>query len=299
VAASSEIGRGELGPFVEEFGRLVRRTPAREEDTQVLSFISTLTAEARPAFEALMRKDVDAGFAVHEQGPGGILRLAGSRPHYYPVTVIEHAVTSGRRTASAVVDLPLSASGPEVVWNFLPIYRSESASGTTAARAGLVRICASAFRIDQMVETSLKELSPAGIDLELLDGNAPAGKQALYYHRSRVPGYVTSSVVKTGLKRSTTINAGERTWILIAYPTTRFISQHRTWQSWTILAGGLLLSGLSGIIFLGRLRRATRCTPPFPSTPPGCCREPWGGSSSTTPRRICSGRRPLGGSSRR
>ena len=61
------------------------------------------------------------------------------------------------------------------------------------------------------------------------------GQQPLYYHRSRPPGYVTSSVVKTGMKWSTTINAGERTWILIAYPTTSFISRHRTWQSWTDL----------------------------------------------------------------
>jgi GAF domain-containing protein len=64
--------------------------------------------------------------------------------------------------------------------------------------------------------------------------------------------------VKTGMKWSTSINAGEHSWILIAYPTTSFISRHRTWQSWTILGGGLLLTGLSGFILWGRLRRAAQ-----------------------------------------
>jgi diguanylate cyclase (GGDEF)-like protein len=282
VAASRENRRGELGPFVQEFGSLVRRVPVHEEDTQVLAFVSALPAEGRSSFEALMRKDVDASFAIREAGPGGTFRQAGNRAIYYPVTIaepveysgsilgldvssvprlreaIEHALASGKRTASGAVDLPLSASGPQVVWNFQPVYRSESAAGEPSARAGLLGICASAFRIDQMVELSLKELSPAGIDLELLDANAPSGQQSLYYHMSRPPGYVAYGVVKTGMKWSTTINAGEHTWVLVAYPTSSFISRHRTWQSWTILGGGLLLTGLSVIILWGRLRRAAQ-----------------------------------------
>ncbi|MGA2641334.1 MAG: diguanylate cyclase [Spirochaetia bacterium] len=282
VAASRENRRGELGPFVQEFGRLVRRIPIHEEDTQVLAFISALPADGRSSFEALMQKEVNASFAIRESGPGGTFRQAGNRAIYYPVTIsepveysgsilgldvasiprlreaIEHALASGKRTASGAVDLPLSASGPQVVWNFLPVYRSESAVGEPSARAGLLGICASAFRIDQMVELALNELSPAGIDLELLDANAPAGQQSLYYHKSRPPGYVAYGVVKTGMKWSTTINAGEHTWILIAYPTASFIFRHRTWQSWTILAGGLLLTGFSVIILWGRLRRAAQ-----------------------------------------
>jgi len=282
VAASAEIGRGELGPFVQEFGRLVRRIPSHEEDTQVLAFISALPSEGRASFESLMRKDVDTSYLIREIGPGGTLRPAASRLRYYPVTItepveysgsilgldilsvprlreaIEHAVASGKRTASAAVDLPLSASGPQVVWNFLPVYRTEAGPGTPSGRAGLLGICATAYRIDQMVELSLRQLSPAGIDLEFLDANAPAGQQPLYYHRSRAPGYVISNVVKTGMKWSTTIDAGEHSWILITYPTTSFISRHRTRQSWIVLAGGLLLTGLSGFILWGRLRRGAQ-----------------------------------------
>jgi diguanylate cyclase (GGDEF)-like protein len=270
VTASAELERGELGPFAREFERLVQSLPSREADTQLVAYISLLPAAQRSSFEALMKREVDTGFT---------LRPAGSRALAYPLTsmepvelsgsflgldlasvprlrsAIEHAISSGKMTASAAVDFPVAASGIQVVWSFLAAYRSADLAGSPVSRRGLLGVCAMAFRVDQLVENSLKGLSPAGIDLELLDANMPPGQQALYYHRSRAPGYVSSSVVKTGMKWSTKIDAGERSWILTAYPTTRFISQHRSWQSWTIFAGGLLLTGLTAFIFWGRLRR--------------------------------------------
>jgi diguanylate cyclase (GGDEF)-like protein len=279
VASSAELGRGELGPFVREFGRLVRHIPLREEDTQVVAFISSLPAEERASFEALMRKNIDPGFTLREAGPEGLLRAAGSRPLYYPVTnmepveysgsvlgldaasvpqlrtAIEHAVASGKLTTSAAVNLPLSASGAPVVWSFMAVYRGAYSSAPQTTRTGLMGLCSLAFRVDQLVELSLKDLSPAGIDLELLDPAAPQGQRSLYYHHSRAPGYVASSVLKTGMTFRTPIDAGERQWTFVAYPTTRFIAQHRSWQSWTILGGGLLLTALSAFILLARLRR--------------------------------------------
>jgi diguanylate cyclase (GGDEF)-like protein len=273
------MSRGELVTFVQEFGRLLRRVAAHDEDAQVLAFISAVPDDGRASFESLMRKEVSAGFDIREPGTDGMLRRAGDRSRYYPVTTVEpvdysgsllgldistiprlfdaiqHAMASGKRTASAAVNLPPSSSGAQVVWNFLPVYRGVLSPGTSVTHAGLLGICASAFNLDQMIEISLKELSPAGIDLELRDAEASPSEPPLYYHRSRAP---SSSVVKTGMKWSTPINAGERTWTLTAYPTTAFISQHRTGQSWIILAAGLLLTALSGFVFWGRLRRAAQ-----------------------------------------
>jgi diguanylate cyclase (GGDEF)-like protein len=58
------------------------------------------------------------------------------------------------------------------------------------------------------------------------------------------------------MKWSTVISAGERRWTLTAYPTQAFFSRHSAWQSWTLLGGGLLLTVLAGLYFLGRLRRS-------------------------------------------
>ena len=91
-----------------------------------------------------------------------------------------------------------------------------------------------------------------------VDPVAPEDQRLLYYHRSRAlaPGALPASA--TGLVWSTTIEAGERSWTLNAYPTPGFIAHRRSWQSWTLLAGGLVLTGLGGIYFAGRIRRTAR-----------------------------------------
>jgi diguanylate cyclase (GGDEF)-like protein len=278
VSSSTELSRGDVGPFVQEFGRLARRMSGQEEDTQVIAFVPEVTLAERPAFEALMRKSVDESFAIMEPSPGGTLRSAGSRARYFPIAVTEpaqyggsilgldlasvprlqdaisHAVTSGTPTASAAVDLPLSSSGPFSVWIFRAVRRAARASEAASSRTGLLGVCAAAFRVDQMVELSLKPLRPAGIDLELRDASRP-NDPPLYYHRSREPVYIPSEVVKTGMRWITTIDAGERTWTLTAYPTAGFMTRHRSPQAWIILGGGVLLTGLTGFIFWGRLRR--------------------------------------------
>jgi diguanylate cyclase (GGDEF)-like protein len=279
VSASTELSRGELSSFVQEFARLARRITTHEEDMQVIAFVSAVPPDGRASFEAVMRKSVDAGFTIREASGKGPLRPATVRDRYFPISVmepeqysgsvlgldvatvpalrsaLEHAIESGKATASVAVDLPLSESGPVVVWNFRSIHRSARVSDPTANRTGLMGVCVAAFRVDQMVELALNALSPAGIDLELRDESAPAAQRVLYYHRSRAAGVTASSVLKAGMKWGTTIDAGEHTWTLTAYPTTSFIARHRSWQSSTILIGGLLLTGLSGFVFWGRLRR--------------------------------------------
>ena len=275
ISASSELSRGDMGPFVQEFGRLARRITTHEEDTQVIAFIVPVDAAGRGPFEALMQKSVDGAYAVRDIAPNGILRPAGSRPQYHPIavmepeqfsgsvlgldvasvpslrTAMEHAIASGKATASALTDLPQSEAGPTIVWNFRAIHRSARVSDPTMNRTGLLGICAIAYRIDQLVELAFKDLTPAGIDVELREAGATGAPRVIYYHHSRAPG----SVEKTGMRWLTTIDAGEHTWTLVAYPSSSFIARHRSMQSWTILVGGLLLTGLSGLVFWGRIRR--------------------------------------------
>ena len=64
--------------------------------------------------------------------------------------------------------------------------------------------------------------------------------------------------MKTGITWSTRIDAGNRIWILNAYPTVDFLARHRSWPSYSILAGGLLFTAAGGIFFSARLRRTLR-----------------------------------------
>ncbi len=278
VSASTELARGEEGPFITEFARLARRISVHEEDTQVIAFIPQVAASERPAFEGVMRKSVDEAYSIMEPASGGLLRPAGSRAEYFPIAVMEpeqysgsilgldlasvpllreaiaHAIASGKPTASAPVDLPVSSSAPYAVWLFRAVHRAARSSDVASSRTGLLGVCATAFAVDQMVELSLKPLRPAGIDLELRDAASRPEAPPLYYHRSREPAYDESAVLKS-IRWITTIDVGERTWVLTAYPTTGFMARHNTPQAWIIFGGGILLTALTGFIVWGRLRR--------------------------------------------
>jgi len=110
-----------------------------------------------------------------------------------------------------------------------------------------------AFPIRQMVDDALSSLGPAGIDVTVSDGAAPAALHQLAEGHADTPG---AGRVTSGIgPRTKVLDVGERSWTVTAYATTAFLSRHRAWQSYTILVGGLLLTALAGIVFLGRLRR--------------------------------------------
>ena len=281
VRSSRELSNGSLGEFALEFGKLSRRVPAEEPDTQAVAFVSRVAAADKGSFEASWSRDLAGGMTISESTPEGQLRPAVKRSLFYPVTVVEpmefttelagldfgsvpalrsaidRAIATGKIATSSGTRLPAASPHP-VIWQFLAVYRDASAAPTPAARGQMVGMVAVAFRIDQMVEIALRDLSPAGLDIELLDLQAPPPQQLLYYRRAKVVGYESTPPLRNWLSWSTTIDAGERTWTLRVYPTPSYMATHSSWQSWIILAGGLLLTGMAGLYFAGGLRRTAR-----------------------------------------
>jgi diguanylate cyclase (GGDEF)-like protein len=281
IRSSRELADGMLGEFALEFGKLSRRVPTEEPDTQAVAFVSRVPAEERSAFEASWSRELAGGMAISELGTEGDLHPALKKSVYYPVTVVEpleftsrltgldlgsvptlktaidRAIATGRIATSGGTKLPAAEPHP-VIWQFLAVYRDPSTASTPSARGRMVGVTAVAFRIDRMVELALKDLSPAGLDIELLDLQAPAPQQLLYYRRAKVVGYETTPPLRNWLSWSTTIDAGERTWTLRAYPTREFMARHSSWQPWIILAGGLLLTAMGTLYFAGGLRRTAR-----------------------------------------
>jgi diguanylate cyclase (GGDEF)-like protein len=282
VSAARELAQGQLGAFAQEFGRFSGRIPRLEPDAQVLAFVPVVSFVQRSQFERLVQREFDPDYRLLEPLPEGGFRPVRPRLSYYPVMVveppeytsvisgldlaavpelraaIERAIAVGTIVASESTSLPQRTEERSTVWHFLPLYRSLGAPGEQRVRGDLIGLAASSFRIDQKVELALKDLSPVGIDFELLDPGAPASQQLLYYHHSRIPGYDARGVVKTGLTWSTRIDAGSRMWIFNAYPTSEFLARHRSWPSYSILAGGLLLTAAGGVFFSARLRRTRR-----------------------------------------
>lgn len=281
VRSSLELAKSRYAEFALEFGKLARRIPTQESDTQAVAFISRVAGADRTAFESSWGKQGPGGFTITELGTGNEPHPAGKKSIYFPVTVIEpyeittamggldfgsvpamrsaldKAVGTGRITTSSGTRLPAAAPHP-VIWQFLAVYRDSSAAASPSDRGQMLGVVATAFRIDQMVELALKDLSPAGIDIELLDLQAPANQQELYYRRAKVVGYEVTPLLRNWLSWSTTIDSGERTWTMRAYPTHDFMAKHSSWQSWVILAGGLLITAMGSLYFAGGLRRTAR-----------------------------------------
>jgi len=163
-----------------------------------------------------------------------------------------------RESMGSRMGLPPTPADAQYVWHFFPVNRTTAIPGTPAPRGEIVGLVGSAFRIDQLVELSLRNLSPAGIDLELADPSAPADARLVYYHKSRIPNYETSGVDQKALTWSSTFDAGGRTWTLRASATRDFIRRHSSFLSWILMSAGLVLTLFACIFFAGRIQRAAR-----------------------------------------
>jgi diguanylate cyclase (GGDEF)-like protein len=282
VRASRELLGNRYGDFALEFGRFVQRIPAQEPDTQAVAFISRVADPDRAAFESSWGRELARGVSISELGPAGEPHPAAKRSLYFPVTVVEplesstrmigfdlgsvpalHAIlektmADGKVTMSGSTRLPALFEGKPVLWNFIAVYRDAATAPSPAAQGRLLGIAAMAFRIDQMVDLALRDLSPAGLDIELLDPRAPAGQQVLYYRKAKVVGYQATPPIRNWLSWSTTIDAGERTWTMRAFPTRDFMARNGSWLSWVILAGGLLLTAMGSLYLASGLRRTAR-----------------------------------------
>jgi diguanylate cyclase (GGDEF)-like protein len=283
VAAATELAEGREGSFSQEFARFARLIPGLEPDSQVLFFIPRVLSPRRAEFEKLWSKETASPFAIREQSAGGELAAAGLRAEYFPVSVVEpgefadsmlgfdlgsvpalqkaiaQTIATAKEAMSIRTGLPPTPAEAQYVWHFLAVTRTAAIPGTPAPHGELVGMVGSAFRIDQLVELALRNLGPAGIDLEISDPGAPTDRQIVYYHKSRIPGYEANSVDRKGMSWSTTLEAGgRRGWTLRAFPTQEFLLRHGSYLSWILMGGGLLLTLIACFFFAGRIRRAAR-----------------------------------------
>jgi diguanylate cyclase (GGDEF)-like protein len=277
IESSNALRRGAFEDFAVEYRRFIGGIPSKETDTQIVAFVDRVQAAERTVYEQRIRKTGDADFAIKDMEQGGGLQPAANRAEYFPISIaepsrasavlagldlstvpelreaIDHAVQTGKLTTTGRVDLPpLPAEGP-VAWMFQPAFENGNIKGR------LIGLAAYAFRIDQMVEFAMRELSPAGIDLQLSDPSAPTERRILYYHKSRaMPSGSPPASEHPVLVWSASLDAGEREWALVAYPTASFIARRSSVQSWAVLIVGTLVTTLAGVLVYGRLRRIGR-----------------------------------------
>ena len=254
--ASEEVRR-------DEFKKFASNTAGIGVGIRAMEWSERVDRGDRPKFEDRVRTTGLADFEIREAGPDGPLRRAGKRDRYYPVKYIEPASDNGRvlgfdlasdparfdgikqaiRTASPTVTVrvhPIQA-GPES-WSVLllvPVYERGETPATAEERDRAVQgLVLGVLDVPALVLDAVDDLGPTGFVIRVRDLEAPVDEQLL---AGPPPGPRTRYSEKHPWE-----GAGRPWEVEIA----QAALPGRSYASWAVLAGGLLVTGLFGAFVL-------------------------------------------------
>src|SRR5271157_3720179 len=176
----------------EEFRAFVRAALTRQPELQALSWDPRVSRKERPAWEARARADGFPNFHFTQKEAQNTILPASSRNEYYPVffletleknelalgfdvfseklrrQALENARDTGRATATAPLRLAQEQASQLGFLVFQPVYRGNC--GTLKQRRdNLAGFAVAVFRICDLVEPSLLELSDRGLGVTIED----------------------------------------------------------------------------------------------------------------------------------
>jgi CHASE1-domain containing sensor protein/tRNA A-37 threonylcarbamoyl transferase component Bud32 len=263
--ASSDVTRA-------EFARFVKPALERHPGIRALEWIPIVPADARARYEAAARTDGLTGFEFRERNANGAMVTAERRPEHMPIFYMEppHPLVLGfdctserERFASAenartrgsayateriqLIDDPPSSFSIAV---FQPVFDPSR----PRIRDGVRGLTCEVFRIRAVAERAIEDGVRRGIQVLLLDPEAPPGKRLLF---ESVAGLLDSA--PPALHLGAPLRYANRNWRieLSAGPSYRGAQGAPTW--FVLVAGmslsALLAVGMSTARIITRLRR--------------------------------------------
>ena len=292
--ASKWVGRRDFRKFV---------GPALKRHTSItaLQWIPRITGTERATFVEEARVSFPR-FRINEADQAGDLVRSGQRPVHFPVLYVQPYLLNkealGLDLASdpAILDMllqtrdagqmqispliPLQREG-RIEYGFtarLPVYNkadADAAAGEEQApvpdtlekrQLQLRGFAAGTFRIGEIVESALQNLSPSGIDMVIYDVSGKDERYYLYRHSSRKrpadtgQGNPGNSKPRGNREFIQTINVTDRQWEVVCRPIPGYF-QPDPWGGWVTLAGGLPFTALLTIYLstlVGRTAKVKR-----------------------------------------
>jgi PAS domain S-box-containing protein len=234
-----------------EFHDLVRTLLQRFPIIQAVEWAPLLKSTDRQTFESAQQAEVP-GFEIRQRAQSGELRLADDRTHFYPVTYVEPlagneraigfdlASDDARRLAieAALASGKLVATGPirlvQERGEQSAVLLIDAVSGGPTG-PGIVLVVLRMGTFAGMVA------SPIRSTLNLRFADAQGGAQFF----DDIPESLTPSF-------KTEFDFGSRHYLVQTAPSTNYLTTHRRWESWAVLAAGALGTGLiGGLLLLG------------------------------------------------
>ena len=216
------------------------------------------------------------GREIYEFLPDGQRVRAGKRPEYVPVSVVvardaveallgfdvmsepvrrealERARDTGKPVATRKLELILQP-GRTGVLVFMPIYRNGfQPNSVEARRRHLQGYAVAIFEVDELLRRAAR-LAESSEDLALLLVDESEGGSAVMFEQDPARGAAPG-----GLAESSRFRFAGRQWRLDFRLPERELVARRSWQSWIVLAGGLMLTALAGMLMLLVTARSVR-----------------------------------------
>ena len=282
-------------PFNREaFREVTKGLLKRYPEVQGLGWVPRVTDAEREAFLTGAQKEGMADFEITEWTPRWQVVRAARRDVYYPIfylaplesqqaalgfnlgsvpaymEAMQKALSTEEVTASAWYALTQETGEQFGFLLFLPIYKSGMSHRTfEERRASLQGFTMAIFRLSTLVEKSLQGMALGQMGLELSDVTDAASRYLLSFRLSAsqeaswtflLRQSATAEAIRAGTHWETTFTVAGRQWSLLFHPLSE-AGHVYTWQAWSVLVGGLLLT----LLCAGFLRlqwRSDRGSPP-------------------------------------
>ena len=258
----------------EMFAVFVRGALTGFSAVQALVFTPRVEGQERQAFEQAVRAEGFPNFTITERTPDGKMIPDASRSQYFPVYLVEpfqnnltafgfdfssnptrlqalgQAADSASPVATGRLTLVTETGGQYGFIIFRPIYKKNAPTATREERQeNLAGFAVGVFRAGTLMESALGNIAPAGIDMWLVDLDAPADENLLNFHAARLGGQVAGSPAypDNGLLATIPLDIPGRKWVLRFAATPAFLAGYPVWRPWLVLGCGLLMALLLGL----------------------------------------------------
>ena len=230
----------------------------------------------RNEFSAFIKPLVKDRLSIHaiEWAP---LVTASDREEHFPILFVEpaehniavlgqdlasiadcrSAMNEARDTGKCALTAQIPRSSEhesEDVRAFLPVYRKNVPLDTVEQRRrSLEGFIVGILNPKWIIKEGLANLTPAGVDVKLIDTTDPNSPQVLYHYtsRTRTPESGGDSASQFALSLQESFQVAGREWTVACTAAPSFIARHATWHPWIISIGVFMLSGFSGLYLIG------------------------------------------------
>ena len=280
-AASAVVDR-------QAFRAFVKGSLSRHQEIQALSWNQRVKDSDRASYEAATQNDGFPSFQITERKAQGQMERAERRSEYISVSYIEPlkgneaamgldvasnpnrlaALESARDTGEMITTARITlVQETEEQFGILilkPVYKSGTPHETVEQRRqNLTGFTGGVFRIVDMMEAALEELHQGIVNIQLVDEGSAGGERLLYLHQASPGAGPTDEEeleVRDKLFLRAPLEMPGRQWSLLISPTPEFLDTQASWESWGVLAGGLLITALLVAYLISMLNHAAKLT---------------------------------------